>query len=66
MSEFNQNKYVQEWKKENMLSVQAKFKKDYVLEFRTACAALNIKQSDVIRQAMDDVIEQAKSKYVVR
>lgn len=60
MSEFNQNKYMQEWKKEKMGSVVGTYKKDFVLEFKDACKKLGITQSEVIRKAMIATIEKAK------
>lgn len=56
---FNQAKYMYEWSKENMLSVAAKYNREFVLEFRDALKKLNLKQSDVIRNAMQDVIDEA-------
>ncbi len=41
--EFDQNKYVAEWKKQNMLRVSAAYKKDFVIEFREACEKLGLK-----------------------
>lgn len=58
--EFDQGKYMQQWQKENMLSVRGAYKKDFVLEFRDACRKLGLKQSDVIRNAMQKVIDQSK------
>ena len=60
MSEFNQVEYTKQWDKANMKLVSAKYKKEFVEEFREACKKLDIKQSDVIRQAMIEVIEKAK------
>lgn len=60
-SEFNQIKYVNEWAKQNMLSISVSYKKDFVQEFREACAKLGIKQSDVFRQAMQSVIDKANT-----
>ena len=59
---FNQVKYMQEWSKENMLQLSFRYKKSFVEEFKKACDALSIKQSDVIRKAMQDTIDQAKRK----
>lgn len=59
--EFNQTKYVNEWAKQNMLSISVSYKKDFVQEFREACAKLGIKQSDVFRQAMQSVIDKANT-----
>ena len=58
--EFNQQEYIKEWKKKNMKQVKATFKNDFVAEFRDACVKLGIKQSDVIRQAMQDTIDKTK------
>ena len=44
----------------NMVSVSARYKKDFVEEFRNACKNLGIKQSDVIRQAMEETISKSK------
>lgn len=57
---FNQKKYVEQWTKDNMLNVSAKFKSDFVLEFRESLKLLNMKQSDCFRNAMQEVIEKAK------
>lgn len=57
---FNQQEYIKEWKKKNMKQVKATYKTEFVDEFKEACAKLGIKQSDVIRKAMQDVIDQAK------
>ena len=57
---FNQNEYINSWKKENMGVVKASFKKDFVTEFKDACKILGIKQSDVIRKAMQETIEEAR------
>lgn len=62
MSEFNQTKYINEWKKDNMKAVKAEYKTEFVDEFKEACKTLGIKQSEVIRQAMIETIEKAKAK----
>lgn len=56
---FNQSKYQNEWIKTNMRSVSAKYKKEFVEEFKEACTTLNLKQSDVFRDAMQQVINNA-------
>lgn len=56
---FNQSKYNYEWQKEKMLSVSARYNKEFVNEFRKALETLNLKQSDVFREAMQEVIEKA-------
>lgn len=48
------------WSKENMLFVRAKYKKEFVLEFREACDILGITQSDVFREAMKETIKKSK------
>lgn len=61
MSEkFNQQKYIEDWKKENMLSVSAKFKKDFVLEFKKACTELGLVQSQIFKNAMQETINKWK------
>ncbi len=57
---FDQNAYMNEWKKTNMKSVSFRYKSEFVQEFRVACEKLGLKQSDVIRKAMQDVIDQVQ------
>lgn len=57
---FNQQEYIKEWKKENMKQVKATYKTEFVDQFKDACNKLGIKQSDVFRKAMQDVIDEAK------
>lgn len=58
---FNQAKYMREWQKENMKQVKASYKTEFVDEFKEACKKLGIKQSDVFRNAMQDMIEKANN-----
>ncbi len=58
---FDENKYKREWKKNNMGIVKASFKKDFVDQFKEACKSLGISQSDVIRNAMEEVINRAQN-----
>lgn len=58
---FNQKAYTQEWDKKNMKLAGARFKKEFVDEFKEACSKLGIKQSDVFRKAMQNIIDQAKN-----
>ncbi len=59
-----ENKYAAQKKyaKSNIKKLSCSFKKEFVDDFRDACLKLNIKQSDVIRKAMQDVIDQAKNR----
>lgn len=59
MSEFNENEYKREWRKENMKPVRASFKKDFVDQFKEACKILGISQADAIREAMNNTIQKA-------
>lgn len=59
---FDQNAYIASWQKENMASVSAKYKKEFVQDFKQACSILGLKQSEVFRNAMEEVIEKAKGK----
>lgn len=59
---FNQFKYMNDWSKANMSAINVKYKKEFVTEFKDACKSLNVKQSDIFRQAMIETIEKAKSK----
>ena len=58
---FDQAKYMREWQKENMKQVKASYKTEFVDEFKEACKKLGIKQSDVIRKAMQHTIEKANN-----
>lgn len=54
-------KLQKEWQKENMKQVKASFKTKFVEEFKEALEKLNLKQSDVIRQAMQEIIDKSKA-----
>lgn len=58
---FNQQQYQNNWNKQNMKHVNASYKSEFVDEFKAACKKLGISQSDVIRKAMEETIEKAKS-----
>lgn len=45
--------------KKNIKKLGCSFNKDLVDEFAEACRKLNIKQTDVIKKAMQEVIDQA-------
>lgn len=57
---FNQNEYIKQWKKENMTCVRSSYKKEFVDEFKQALKKLNLVQSQVIKNAMQEVIDKAK------
>lgn len=59
MKTFNENKYKNDWKKENMKVVKGTYKKDFVDEFKEACKILGMTQSEVIRKAMQETIDCA-------
>lgn len=59
MTEFNENEYKREWRKENMKTVRASFKSDFVDQFKEACKILGISQADAIREAMNNTIQKA-------
>ena len=46
--------------KANMAMVGAKYKKEFIKEFKEACKSLGITQSEVIRKAMQETIDKAK------
>lgn len=60
MEKFNQKKYINDWKKENMATVRASYKKEFVDEFKKACKILGVTQSSIIREKMEDTISKAK------
>lgn len=49
------------WQKQNMKAIAFRYKVEFVEEFREACERMKVKQSDVIRKAMKEVIECAKA-----
>lgn len=49
------------YNKEKTSLVNARFKSEFVDEFKQACKALGIKQSDAIKEAMNQTIEKAKA-----
>lgn len=62
--DFNQKEYNAKWRAENMMRVSATYKNEFVLSFRKACQKLGISQAEVIRNAMQDAIFQAKKMKV--
>lgn len=62
MSNFNENLYKREWRKENMKTVRGTFKNEFVDQFKEACKILGITQADVIREAMENTIAKAKKR----
>ncbi|MDE5758646.1 MAG: hypothetical protein K2H85_08545 [Allobaculum sp.] len=58
---FNDVSYRQQWNKQNMKSVGASYKAEFVEEYKRAAQKLGLKTSDLIRQVMLDTIEKAKS-----
>lgn len=50
------------WQKEHSARVTAKYRKEFVFEFKQACKTLGITQSEVIRNAMEQTIKEAKKK----
>ena len=49
----------EKYQKEKMGTVVARYKSDFVKEFKEACKKLGITQSDVVRQAMIETINKA-------
>jgi len=48
------------YQKAKMTIVSARFKNEFVEEFKEACAKLGITQSEVIREAMNKTIKKSK------
>lgn len=57
---FDQNKYIAEWKKQNMKSIKVTYRNEFVDQFKTACSKLGISQSAVIKKAMEETIKKAE------
>lgn len=53
-------KLQKKWQKDNMKQIKATFKTEFVNDFKNALEILDLKQSDIIRQAMQDVIDNSK------
>ena len=49
-----------QWDKDNLTQVHVAYRKEFVAEFKEACKKLNISQSEVIRKAMEEVINKSK------
>ena len=60
--DFNHKEYNAKWRAENMMRVSATYKNEFVLAFREACHKLGVSQAEVIRNAMQEVIEKAENK----
>lgn len=60
--DFNQKEYNAKWRAENMMRVSATYKNEFVLAFREACQKLGVTQADVIRNAMQEMIDKANRK----
>ena len=59
---FMENKYVAQKKyaKNNIKKLSCSFQKEFVEEFAISCKSLGVSQAEVIRKAMQEVIDQAK------
>ncbi len=57
---FDQQKYVNNWAKQNMKSVSAQYKAEFVTEYKEALKKLGLKNSDMIRTMMQEIIAKAK------
>lgn len=51
---------IDRWAKEHMRTVGAKYKKEFVDEFKEACTILETSPSQVFREAMQATIDKAK------
>lgn len=60
--EFDQIKYQNDWKKENMKQVGGSYKNEFVEQFKAACKKLGVSQSEVIKSAMEETIEKTNAK----
>ena len=59
---FDQIKYQNQWIKENMSEVRARYRNNFVDEFKKACKKLGVSQSEVIKAAMEETIRKAEGK----
>ena len=59
---FDQVKYQNQWIKENMSEVRARYRNNFVNEFKNACKKLGVSQSEVIKAAMEETIRKAEGK----
>lgn len=56
---FDPVSYRQEWNKQNMKSVGASYRADFVEEYKAAAKKLGLKTSDLIRKMMQETIDKA-------
>lgn len=56
---FNQSKYIENWKKENMKSIKVRYRNEFVDDFKSACSHLGVSQSSVFKKAMEETIRKA-------
>jgi len=54
------NDYIMEWQKKNMKRVSVQYKKEFVEEFKKACDFFGVKQSQLIKEMMQETIDKAK------
>lgn len=53
-------KYMNTWIKENYTRVGGSYPKEFVQQFKDACKALGVSQSEVFKKAMENTINLAK------
>lgn len=54
---FDQNAYIHEWTRQNMKRINVSYSAKFVDEFREACDYLKLSQSQVVKKAMQEVID---------
>jgi hypothetical protein len=59
---FSQRAYTLQWRKEKLSLIGASFDKAFAEEFRSACRKLDVKQAEVIRNAMKETIKKAEDR----
>ena len=58
---FDRNKYNSAWSSKNLTTVSARYKPEFVNQFKQACKILGISQSEILRTAMQEAIDKAEN-----
>lgn len=56
---YDKERYTTEWTKDNMTSINGRYRTEFVNEFKRAAETLGVPQSQVFKRAMQEVIDEA-------
>lgn len=57
---YNKTEYAKQWTKDNMTSINGRYRTEFVLTFKAAAEALGVPQSQVFKKAMQELIDEAR------